>query len=163
IQRVRPTVELAGEHLTHPLGIPHELIAAVRAHVMEGANRAIFAAHDQDRGVPHRQVFDKIRARLGNLLHPTDVEPHFAKNSLAFFLEIRPRDVRLDGKRLRPQLRVAIMPLVAIRCLYCGCHRCSSCGYSWTGINRATSYPSMTLGWPKFSMAGATSAKERVR
>ena len=46
------------------------------------------AANDENRSVTDREVLHKIIAGIGKLLHPANVQPHFAENSLAFFLKI---------------------------------------------------------------------------
>lgn len=93
IQGVRSAVELARKGLTGGLRSPHELVASVRTHVMEGADYSIFAISTTDhegRGVTDRQVFDQIITRIGNLVRPTDIEPRFTKDPRTLLLEIFP-------------------------------------------------------------------------
>jgi hypothetical protein len=78
----------AREHLTLALGVPHDRIPAMSTHVVKGMHLTVVATDDHNRGITHREVFDKIVTGIGNLFYPAHVEPHFAKNPLAFFLEI---------------------------------------------------------------------------
>src|SRR5215471_3186103 len=61
VQRIAPSVILACELTAGALGLepiisaPRELVAAMGAHVMKGANPIIRAPHDENRGVADRQ------------------------------------------------------------------------------------------------------------
>ena len=109
-KRIRPAVELAAESLAAPALIPDNLIAPMRADIMESPYLTVLAAYNQDRGAAHRQVFDIIVSRVGDVINTTDVEPEFAKNFFALLFKIRRRDARFDRHWFGAQCRVVFMP-----------------------------------------------------
>ena len=111
----RPRVVLAAEPA--PAGallVPYQLVASVRAHVMEGPDLLVLAANDQDRRLADGDVADHVVAGLGDVLDAPNVDPGPAEYLLAFELEVFRRDVRLGREGTGPQLGVGLGPALVL-------------------------------------------------
>src|SRR5262249_32289129 len=83
----------------------NELVAAVTAHVVEGADLVVHAPDDDQRGLCDRQLLGEEAALAPQLLDPSDVQPGALEDRLALELEERGRDRVLERHGLRAELR----------------------------------------------------------
>jgi hypothetical protein len=88
VELVLPAVVLADELaaaaarlLAREVG-PYQLVAAVAADVVEGADLAVHAAHDDDRRVGERELLREVAALAGELLDAPDVQPAALEDGL---------------------------------------------------------------------------------
>ena len=88
VKPIRPTVELTGQRLAAAALVPDDLVAAMRAHIVKGPHAAVPAPHNKDRGMTHRQVFDKIIPGLWDLLKPSDVQPELLEDFFALLRKV---------------------------------------------------------------------------
>ena len=98
VQVVSPTVESAVQqrcapgHLLERIVLPQELVAAVGADVVEGADDVILAPHNYDRRVQELEFACEVAAWL---LHPFDaahIQPGLLEDVLTFLLVELRRD-----------------------------------------------------------------------
>src|SRR5581483_2017313 len=81
VEPVPPPVVLAGElparavDLFTGVVLPHELVAAVPADVVEGADGAVGVAHHDHRRTRRRDLTGEVAAPTRQLLDAADVEP----------------------------------------------------------------------------------------
>ena len=119
VQLVAPAVEAAVQqgrtagHLLEGVVLPQHLVAAVRTDVVHGADHAVFAADDDDRGVEERELAGEVASRLRHLLDSTHVEPGLAEDVFAFFLVELLGDAVLEGHRTATEFGVRIGPMSA--------------------------------------------------
>src|SRR5262249_48880573 len=92
VEVVAPAVVLAGEL---PAGtadlftgevLPHELVPAMAADVVEGADLVVGVADDDDRRAGGVELLGEIAADAGELLHPAEVQPRLLEDRLALEL-----------------------------------------------------------------------------
>ena len=98
VEAVAPAVVLAGElpggaaDLFAGVVVPHQLVAAVAADVVEGADLAGHVAHDDDRGARRVELTREVAAVAGQLLDAADVQPGAAEDGVALELVVLGRD-----------------------------------------------------------------------
>src|SRR5262249_7451028 len=89
---VTPAVVLADELPTHSFGflvrkvVPHQLVTAVAADVVEGPNHLVFALDHDDRHVGGLNLFGEVAADAGQLLDTANIEPGAFEDRLTFEL-----------------------------------------------------------------------------
>ena len=94
VEAVAPAVVLAGELAHGPLDlftrvvVPHQLVAAVPAHVVEGAHLAVLVLHHEDRRARGVDLPGEVAAGLGELFDAADVQPGAAEDRLALELVV---------------------------------------------------------------------------
>ena len=107
---------LAGEVAADPGGllrgevVPHELVAAVAADVVERRELVGARADDDDRGAGRVDLLGEVRADAGQLLDPADVEPALLEDRLALELVELGRDRVVVRRRPGAQVRVVLGP-----------------------------------------------------
>ncbi len=93
-ERVAPPVVLALElpagavHLFVGVVLPHQLVPAVAADVVERTHLVVAGAHHDDRGAGRVDLLGEVAPLLRDLLHPTDVEPRPGEDRLALELVV---------------------------------------------------------------------------
>src|SRR3954469_2069871 len=105
----------AARHLLEGVVLPQHLVAPVRADVVEGADHAVLAPHDDDRGVEELQLAGEVAARLGHTLDPPDVEPGLLEDVLALFLVELFGNAVLERHRTSAQFGMSIGPMSTCR------------------------------------------------
>src|SRR5262245_2748572 len=116
VELVGPAVVLAGELPGGPADLlgrvvgPHQLVAAVAADVVEGADPVVLAPGDDQRGLRDRELLGEEAAPSPELLDPTDVQPDPLEDGLALELEELGRDRALVGHRGGAQLGIVLRP-----------------------------------------------------
>jgi hypothetical protein len=103
------------ESLAGPGILPNQLVAAMRAHVVECAYPAIPVTHYENGGLTNREILYEVITGFRDLLDPPDIKPYLWENALLLFFEICPRNIRIDRHRIGSEFRVKVMPLFAIR------------------------------------------------
>ncbi len=94
IEGVPPPVVLARELATRTadlfarIVLPHQLVAAVPADVVERPDLAVGAPHHDDGRAGRGDLAREVAAHLRQLLHAADVEPRALEDRLAFELEM---------------------------------------------------------------------------
>src|SRR5262249_22986489 len=89
VERIAPAVVLADELTAGPARLfarevgPDELVAAMAADVVEGADLVVRPPHDDDRGARGVELLREVAAHLRELLHAADVQPGAAENGVA--------------------------------------------------------------------------------
>ena len=119
---------------------------------MKGVNGPVFAAGNNDRGIAYGQVLDEIVARIRNPFHPPDVQPDFLEDSLTFQLKLFVRGEHIRRNRAGPEMRIFIMPLIAVsravavcqRSVWCCTHSIAS--LCWFSCSIARSCPHSLTG-----------------
>lgn len=101
IQTVGPAVEFTRQPPAGAVRVPGEFIAAMRTHIVKGANPAVCAPHDKNGRPTNSQLFDEIIARVGDVLYASNIQPHPTKQAFSLLLKIGERDARLDRDGLR--------------------------------------------------------------
>src|SRR5262249_11250981 len=116
VELVPPAVVLAGElpaGSTDLLGRvvgPHQLVAAVPAYVVEGADLVVHAPDDDQRRLRDRELSGEEATPSAELLDPPDVQPGALEDRLALELEELGRDRALVGHRVGVQLGIVLRP-----------------------------------------------------
>jgi hypothetical protein len=116
VEVVAPGVVLAGELPAHTAGllvrnvVPHQLVAAVAADVVERLDLPGCGAHQDDRGVDGRELFGEVAAFARKLFDPAHIEPGTFENRFALQLEDLRVDGILIGHRLGAQFGVVLRP-----------------------------------------------------
>src|SRR5262249_7546394 len=116
VEVVPPAVILAGElpaaaaRLGARIVVPDELVAAVTAHVVEGADLVVHAAHDDQRRLRDRELAREEAALAPQLLDPPDVQPGPLEDRLALELEELGRDRALVRHRVGVELGIVLGP-----------------------------------------------------
>src|SRR5262245_12482774 len=96
LQRVAPGVVLAGEltaragHLLTRIVVPHQLVSAVAAHVVERPDLVVGVLDDDHRrsGAGRRHLSCEVASLLGEPLHPADVQPALLEDCLLLELPL---------------------------------------------------------------------------
>jgi hypothetical protein len=81
---------------------------------MECPYLAVLSAHNENGSFANGKILYEVIARIWELLDPSDIEPYLCKDAFLLFLEVRSRDVRIDGHRGRSQLWIKVMPFFVI-------------------------------------------------
>ena len=96
LEVVAPAVVLAGELPAGALDllvgkvVPHQLVSAMTADVVEGADLLVLALHHDDRRLGGVDLLGEVAADARQLLDAGDVEPGALEDGLAFeFVELR--------------------------------------------------------------------------
>jgi hypothetical protein len=116
VEVVTPAVVLAGELPADTLGVelrvlaPGELVAAVAAHVVEGADGALLVAQHEDGGVGGRHVLREVAAATRELLDPAHVQPGALEDGLALALVVLGRDRVLVRHGAGAELGIVLGP-----------------------------------------------------
>ncbi len=116
LEVVAPAVVLAGEltagaaRLFPGEVVPHELVAAMAADVVEAPDAALLVAHDDHRGAGAGQLLGEVAAGAGELLDPPDVQPRPGEDGLPLELVELGGDGVLVVDRGGAQLGVVLGP-----------------------------------------------------
>ena len=116
VEVVAPAVVLAGELPADAAGlllrevVPHQLVAAVPADVVERLDLAVGGAHHDDRRVGDLQLLGEVAALARKLLDAADVQPRALEDRLALELVELGGDRVLVGHRLGAELRIVLGP-----------------------------------------------------
>jgi hypothetical protein len=92
VEVVAPPVVLAGElpagavHFLAREVVPHQLVAAVAADVVERPHLPVHAAHDDDRRRGDLELLGEVAAVATQQFHPSDVEPGASEDRVALEL-----------------------------------------------------------------------------
>src|SRR5262249_33767803 len=89
---------------------PHELVAAMAADVVEGADLVVHAADDDQRGVGDCEILGEEAALPPELLDPSDVQPGPLEDGLALELVELGRDRALVRHRAGSKLWIVLGP-----------------------------------------------------
>src|SRR5688500_17398046 len=89
---------------------PDQLVAAVAADVVEGADLVVHAADDDQRRLQARDLLGEVTAFSRNLLDAPDAQPGTLEDGFAFELEELRRDRALVRHRGGVELRIVLRP-----------------------------------------------------
>ena len=116
LEVVAPPVVLAGELTAGALDllvrkvVPHQLVSAMPADVVEGADLLVLALHHDHRRLGRVDLLGEVAADARQFLDAGDVEPGPLEDGLAFeFVELR-RGRVAERDRPGPEFRVVLRP-----------------------------------------------------
>src|SRR5262249_11911220 len=116
VEIVLPPVILAGKlpagsaDLLGGVVGPHQLVAAVAAHGVEGADLVVHAPDDDQRGARDCELLGEEAALSPNLLDPPDVQPGAFEDGFALELVELGRDRALVGYGGGSQVGIVLRP-----------------------------------------------------